>query len=306
VAVFIIGIVIGMCYPSQPERPPSEEGLPFVAQTVKRANSHLAPNTLTILIVSAPGNSAQRDILRQSWLRGCHPPKCQHKFAIGTKGVDLGQIPDASNRDILALPQLSDSYHALTQKVGLAFSWISKNMNSKFVFKGDEDTFVNIAELRKELNKYTSNLYMGYFTGRARVKTKGPWAEKNWHLCDYYLPNARGGGYVLGKQNVDFIADNFDKLTIWNSEDVSVGAWLAPVKVERVHSPRFDTEATSRGCHNSYIVTHKQDLADYAEKWNFLFKTGDLCVDELPNRPGYNYNWSLPPSQCCTPSDAIP
>ena len=65
-------------------------------------------------------------------------------------------------------------------------------MNSKFVFKGDEDTFVNIPELRKELDKYTSNLYMGYFTGRARVKTKGQWAEPNWHLCDYYLPNARG------------------------------------------------------------------------------------------------------------------
>ena len=84
---------------------------------------------------------------------------------------------------------------------------------------------------------------MGYFTGRARVKTKGPWAEPNWlvfqrfyifqvfkkskildlrHLCDYYLPNARGGGYVLGKQNVDFIADNYDKLQKWNSEDISV------------------------------------------------------------------------------------
>ena len=88
VAVFIIGLVIGMWYPS--EEPLSNE--PFVAQTIKRANSHLAPNTLTILIVSAPGNSAQRDILRQSWLRACYPPQCQHKFAIGTKGVNLGQI----------------------------------------------------------------------------------------------------------------------------------------------------------------------------------------------------------------------
>ena len=65
-------------------------------------------------------------------------PKCIHKFAIGTRNVDLGQIEDAAKSDILALPQLADSYSALTQKVGLSFSWISRNMNSKFVFKGDE------------------------------------------------------------------------------------------------------------------------------------------------------------------------
>ena len=105
----------------------------------------------------------------------------------------------------------SDSYYALTEKVGLSFKWISKNLNSKFVLKADEDTFVNIHELYHELDKHTSDLYMGYFTGRARVKSKGPWAEPNWKLCDYYLPNARGGGYVLGKRNVDFIGDNFDR-----------------------------------------------------------------------------------------------
>jgi len=302
VAVFIIGIIIGICYPKE-EHLSSE---PFVAATVKRSNSHIGHNTLTILIVSAPKNSDKRDILRKSWLQGCHPPTCIHKFAIGTKNVNLGQIKDANRNDILALPQLSDSYSALTQKVGLSFSWISRNMNSKFVFKGDEDTFVNIEELLKELAKYSSNLYMGYFTGRARVKTKGPWAEPNWHLCDYYLPNARGGGYVLGKQNVDFIADNYDKLQKWNSEDISVGAWLAPVNVDRVHSIRFDTESESRGCHNSYIVTHKQDLSEYWEKWNFLHKTGDLCIDEIPKKPGYEYNWNVPPSQCCTPKSDIP
>lgn len=44
----------------------------------------------------------------------------------------------------------------------------------------------------------------------------------------------------------------------YNSEDVSVGAWLAGLNVHYVHDPRFDTEWTSRGCHNEYLVTHKQ------------------------------------------------
>ena len=45
---------------------------------------------------------------------------------------------------------------------------------------------------------------------------------------------------------------------MWNSEDISVGGWLGPVRVNRVHSTRFDTEAKSRGCQNSYLITHKQ------------------------------------------------
>ena len=53
------------------------------------------------------------------------------------------------------------------------------------------------------------------------------------------------------------------RLEKWNSEDVSVGAWLAPVQVNRVHSIRFDTESESRGCHNSWIVTHKQVFRNY-------------------------------------------
>ena len=48
------------------------------------------------------------------------------------------------------------------------------------------------------------------------------------------------------------------RLQKWNSEDISVGAWLAPVGPNRIHSSRFDTESESRGCSNSYIVTHKQ------------------------------------------------
>ena len=55
----------------------------------------------------------------------------------------------------------------------------------------------------------------------------------------------------------------FFRLEKWNSEDVSVGAWLAPVQVNRVHSIRFDTESESRGCHNSWIVTHKQVFRNY-------------------------------------------
>jgi galactosylxylosylprotein 3-beta-galactosyltransferase len=30
------------------------------------------------------------------------------------------------------------------------------------------------------------------------VLTQGKWAEKNYRLCDRYIPYALGGGYILG------------------------------------------------------------------------------------------------------------
>ncbi len=39
-----------------------------------------------------------------------------------------------------------------------------------------------------------------------------------------------------------------------------MGTWLAPLKVNRVHDVRFDTEFRSRGCSNSYLMSHKQSV----------------------------------------------
>ena len=59
--------------------------------------------------------------------------------------------------------------------------------------------------------------------GAAHVKTSGQWAEPNFHLCDRYLPYARGGGYVITTDLVEYILQNKHLLQIYNSEDVTVG-----------------------------------------------------------------------------------
>ena len=84
-----------------------------------------------------------------------------------------------------------------------------------------------------------------------------------------YIPYALGGGYVLGKTLVDYLATNSHmvsppppppwhhqlhhvlllppppctlapcpQLEIYNSEDASVGAWLAGTTANRKHDPR--------------------------------------------------------------------
>lgn len=53
--------------------------------------------------------------------------------------------------------------------------------------------------------------------------------ETEYNICDLYVPYALGGGYVLSKKCVDFIARNTEMLRLFKNEDVSVGTWLAGV-----------------------------------------------------------------------------
>ncbi len=123
-------------------------------------------------------------------------------------------------------------------------------------------------------------------------------------LCDRYIPYALGGGYVLSSDVVEFLAANANVLKVFRNEDVSVGTWLAPLRVNRVHDVRFDTEHVSRGCSNKHLVSHKQSASDMRKKHASLASKGVLCEEESQVRNSYKYNWALPPSKCCARDDS--
>ncbi|XP_028853787.1 beta-1,3-galactosyltransferase 6 [Denticeps clupeoides] len=266
---------------------------------------------LVVLVTTGPKYNERRSIIRSTWLAKRHADVLP-LFVIGTEGLageDLQSLgaEQTRHRDLLLLPELRDSYENLTLKLIHMYAWLDRNVDFKFVLKADDDTFARLDLLREELkSREPSRLYWGFFSGRGRVKAAGKWKESAWELCDYYLPYALGGGYVLSADLVHYLRLNRDFLKTWQSEDVSLGAWLAPVDVRRVHDPRFDTEFKSRGCSNKYLVTHKQSLEDMLEKHQTLQRDGRLCKEEVKLRLSYVYDWSVPPSQCCQRKDGIP
>lgn len=295
---------------------------PGLAQHVKTLNSHVkdrsAPSTgkglsvfLVVLITTGPKYTERRSIIRSTWLAK-RDSDVLSRFVVGTQGLsheDLQNLNTEQGRhkDLLLLPDLRDSYENLTLKLLHMYSWLDQNVEFKFVFKADDDTFARMDLLKEELKlKEPNQLYWGFFSGRGRVKTAGKWRESTWDLCDYYLPYALGGGYVLSADLVRYVHLNAAYFKTWQSEDVSLGAWLAPVHVRRTHDPRFDTEYKSRGCNNKYLVTHKQSLEDMLEKHQTLQRDGRLCKEEVKLRLSYVYDWSVPPSQCCQRKDGIP
>ena len=258
-------------------------------------------------MLTAPDNVERRDTLRATWLRprgGARPP-ARHWFVIGGASLSAEQrsrlqSEQTRHDDLLILPRVTDSYSQLTEKVLAAFTWLSTNVRHQYAMKCDDDTFARLGPIVTELETAPrSRFYLGFFDGRARPRRTGKWSEPAWDICDFYLPYALGGGYILSSDLVSYLSTSAPFLRRFNSEDVSVGTWLAPLAVERRHDPRFDTEWESRGCDNRHLVTHKHSAAQMAEMQRTLERRGVLCERERRIRPSYQYNASVPPSQCC-------
>ncbi len=93
-------------------------------------------------------------------------------------------------------------------------------------------------------------------------------------MGDKYLPYALGGGYVLSKDLVHRIAMNADGLTRYNSEGVSVGAWISPFDLERKHYGRFRSQTVKKWQHDQckdYLLVHPLSIED-AEKTHEIMK----------------------------------
>lgn len=246
--------------------------------------------------------------------------KIVHYFVIGTERLEF-MARDAlfkertKHNDLLLLDSLTDSYGNLTLKLLQGLTSISNMQSFKYLLKTDDDTFVKLDYLIEDLYEYdgfvnhkhfTANnprpdLYWGYFNGRATIKTRGPWKENNFNLCDHYLPYALGGGYVISNNLVNYIARNRQTLGRYTSEDISMGVWLGSLRnIYRRHDVRFDTAYMPRKCQKYHLVLHKRTAANMQD-----LHVGTLCTHKLANdssvqRPAeYYYDWSQSQTRCC-------
>ncbi len=265
---------------------------------------------LVIVIFSAFSNEERRHAIRETWIRLALNRKYKHYFIVGTLDLNQNELnaiysEQRIHNDLILFPHLKDTYSSLSHKLLSTLKWFSNKIEFKYLLKVDDDSFVQIDQLfdellEKSLTKTDSKpLYWGYFDGRAHVKRKGQWSESNWILCDRYLPYALGGGYIISKELVDFVAQNAPLLQLYRNEDVSLGVWLSSLSINRIHDIRFDTEYQSRGCINSHLITHKQSADNMRILYKNLQTFGKLCKNEIELQYSYVYNWKALPSQCC-------
>ena len=234
---------------------------------------------------------------------------------LGVSGISSKQLHKLTKEadlygDMILLEDVSDEHISLTNRTLKSFQYIlENNMNFQYVLKCDDDSFVNLLEVSEVLMERKSNekLFWGEFLGAGGVMEEGPYAEKQWSVCETYLPYALGGGYVLSMDLVKLVVLNGPHLRIYRNEDVSLGAWLAPYNINYVADLRFDTGAISRGCKKPFIVTHKVDIDLMHRYFRAVMKEGIICTkgNYKFNLYGYRYNWRVHPSKCCRPRKNI-
>ncbi|XP_054158997.1 beta-1,3-galactosyltransferase 6-like [Oppia nitens] len=325
--VFSVGLMLGLMFNWQTIESNEESAARRLVAAAKQ-QQQLADTSalitdksfLIVCIFSAAANSDRRLAIRQSWMRLSGERHCKYYFIIGSLDLDeqeMRELLDEQNQfnDLILFPHLKDTYTSLSHKLLLTFKWFSKKWQFNYLMKLDDDSFVRMDQLfdelverkvsgavgssgNKDIHPYRP-IYWGYFDGRAFVKRTGQWSETQWSLCDRYLPYALGGGYIVSEPLVRFVAENSHLLQLYRNEDVSLGVWLSPLNINRLHDRRFDTEYQSRGCLNAHLVIHKQSANQMKLLYNNLQSIGRLCVKETEHRLSYEYNWMVGPTHCC-------
>lgn len=139
-----------------------------------------------VLIISSPDNEAKRDAIRTTWAKladnifienGEKLYKWNHSwvgerikhefikfyFAIGTQGlsdIKLERLKSEGHKsnDLLLL-DFEDRYENLATKLVTAMKWLSANLKGlKFVVKCDDDSFVRIDLIVKDLEAYAPEM----------------------------------------------------------------------------------------------------------------------------------------------------
>lgn len=271
-----------------------------------------------ILIHSASGQRPLRDAVRRTWLpQRTQQPTYVARFVIGTRGLDESTLAslvaeNAMFKDMIVLPAMEEEAGAewpSSRKLLKSFSWAVSHVNFTTLFKCNSATFAQLDELLVKMPRQYSYIW-GYFAGDVKALHHSETAvmvESEWTLCSHYLPYPQGGGYFISRDLVELVVRMGPDLQHYRHDDIALGVWLSPFKgVTKQHSVCFNTGHYSRGCRNSYLVSHRETPESMRIKAATLQSKGVLCVSEQQSRLSYRYNWTVPANHCCIRKMGIP
>lgn len=167
-------------------------------------------NDLIIGIISAPKNKAARTAIRETWGARAKELGVPYVFVIGHS--DSIFAPELTG-DMLHIP-MEEKYKHLPQKTKWLCHWFY-NQNKKFLFKCDDDTYVDVEKLLKYEIKAD---YVG---------------------CRCAPGVASGGaGYFLSREACATVA--MKMIENVGAEDVNVAHILAKYNINLLHDDKFD------------------------------------------------------------------
>lgn len=240
---------------------------------------------LLMVVKSACGLRERRDAIRESWgnekwVKSNYDVKIKKLFLLGacTKSDLQEKLKEESEQhDDVIQWNFFDSFRNLTLKDCLFLQWFARNcQNVPYIFKGDDDVFVNtknIAQYLKELpNNKRKNLFLGsVLVGSPRIldPTWKYYVSYNLYPEKIYPPYVSGGGFLMSGNLAIRLFQASLSSRIFPIDDAFLGTLLKKVNVSPENDRTFKSWGMKKtdACRLAKIKTYHKVLPINLKKY---------------------------------------
>ncbi|XP_022528502.2 N-acetyllactosaminide beta-1,3-N-acetylglucosaminyltransferase 2 isoform X1 [Astyanax mexicanus] len=247
---------------------------------------------LLLAIKSLAPHFERRQAIRESWGKaGLMLNKTVVTVFLLGNASALDNFPDLSHmlkfesdrhRDLLQW-DYRDSFFNLTIKEVLFLEWFNTRCSeASFLFKGDDDVFVNTLHIIEFLKNLSPDKAQDLFVGDV-ITNAGPHRDKKVKyfipesmFVGSYPPYAGGGGYLYSGNVAKRLHGVMSKVALYPIDDVYTGMCLrklglAPEKHKGFRT--FDIEEKYRNnpcAYKSLMLVHPRSPQDMIKIWGWL------------------------------------
>ncbi|XP_068643155.1 hydroxyproline O-galactosyltransferase GALT6-like [Aristolochia californica] len=247
------------------------------------------PVELFIGILSAGNHFAERMAVRKSWLqfKQIKSSNVVARFFValnGRKEVNVELKKEAEFFGDIVIVPFMDSYDLVVLKTVAICEYGVMRAAAKYIMKCDDDTFVRVDSVLKEVNKVPNDksLYIGNINYYHKPLRFGKWAVtyEEWPEEDY-PPYANGPGYVVSSDIARFILSEFGKhtLRLFKMEDVGMGMWVEQFNASKPVVYVHDLKFCQFGCIDDYFTAHYQSPRQMICMWDKLLAGRAQCCN---------------------------
>lgn len=257
------------------------------------------PPFLLLAVKSLVPHFDRRQAIRESWGRAgvMANKRVVTVFLLGNATAvdhhpDLSEMlrhENARHKDMVQW-DFRDSFFNLTVKEVLFLEWIQARCSSaRYIFKGDDDVFVNTHRILDFLSTLSGTKARDLFVGDV-ITNAGPHRDKKVKYfipesmyVGAYPPYAGGGGYLYSGDIAARLHNVSQHIALYPIDDVYTGICLrklglAPEKHKGFRTFNIEEKYRSNPCaYKSLMLVHPRTPQEMIQIWAWLSKPDLTC-----------------------------